>query len=193
MERELMLTGIGGQGVQLAAQTLARAATLEGRFVMLLGTYGGTMRGGNTDSTLVFGDGPLASPPIVSHAWSAIAMHHRFWGPTQAKLRKGSLLLVNSTLFEAELDRDLHRVFEVPASEIATGISGPMGASMVAIAAYAKLTGLVELDSLVEAMTSSLPPYRRQHVESNTELLRAGFALFDAVEVPAWEAVEGAA
>jgi len=190
-----MLTGIGGQGVQLAAQTLARAATLEGRFVMLLGTYGGTMRGGNTDSTLVFGDGPLGSPPIVSRAWSAIAMHHRFWAPTRGKLQRGSLLLVNSTLFEAEdeLERELLRVFEVPASEIATGISGPMGASMVAIAAYARLTGIVELDSLVEAMTSSLPPYRRQHVTSNTELLRAGFAFFDASEVPAWEAVEGAA
>jgi Pyruvate/2-oxoacid:ferredoxin oxidoreductase gamma subunit len=120
-------------------------------------------------------------------------MHHRFWGPTRDKLRAGSLLIVNSTLFEGELDRDAHRVFEVPASEIATGISGPMGASMVAIAAYAKLTGLVELDSLVEAMTSSLPPYRRQHLASNTELLRAGDALFDAAAVPAWEAVEGAA
>jgi len=193
MERELMLTGIGGQGVQLAAQTLARAATLEGRYVMLLGTYGGTMRGGNTDSTLVFGDGPLGSPPIVSHTWSAIAMHHRFWSPTLKKLQRGSLLLVDSTLFEAELDREAHRVFEVPASEIATGISGPMGASMVAIAAYAKLTGLVELDSLVEAMTRSLPPYRRQHIASNSKLLRSGFAFFDAADVPAWEAVEGAA
>ena len=30
MEREVLITGIGGQGVQLAAQVLARAATLEG-------------------------------------------------------------------------------------------------------------------------------------------------------------------
>ena len=34
MERELLITGIGGQGVQLAAQVLARGATLEGRDVM---------------------------------------------------------------------------------------------------------------------------------------------------------------
>jgi Pyruvate/2-oxoacid:ferredoxin oxidoreductase gamma subunit len=31
MERELLLTGIGGQGVQLAAQVLARAAIADGR------------------------------------------------------------------------------------------------------------------------------------------------------------------
>ena len=56
-----MWTGIGGQGVQLAAQVLARAATLEDRHVLYLGTYGGTMRGGNTDSTVIIGDRPLSS------------------------------------------------------------------------------------------------------------------------------------
>ena len=66
MERELLITGIGGQGVQLSAQVLARAATLEGREVMYLGLYGGMMRGGNTDSTVVIADGPILAPPVVS-------------------------------------------------------------------------------------------------------------------------------
>ena len=43
MERELLITGIGGQGIQLVAQVLARAATLEGREVMYLGLYGGML------------------------------------------------------------------------------------------------------------------------------------------------------
>ncbi len=79
MERELLITGIGGQGVQLAAQVLARGATLEGREVMYLGLYGGMMRGGNTDSTVVVADAPILAPPVVSHAWSAIAMHDDYW------------------------------------------------------------------------------------------------------------------
>ena len=77
MERELLLTGIGGQGVQLAAQVLARGATLDGRHVMLFGVYAGAMRGMNTDATVVIGDGPLQSPPLISHTWSAIGMHDR--------------------------------------------------------------------------------------------------------------------
>ena len=80
-EREVLLTGIGGQGVQLAAQVLARAAALEGRSVMLFGVYSGVMRGGNTDATVVVADGPVQAPPIVSAAWSAIALHSRFWEP----------------------------------------------------------------------------------------------------------------
>jgi hypothetical protein len=40
MDREVTtFTGIGGQGVQLAAQVLARAATLEGRYAQSFGIY----------------------------------------------------------------------------------------------------------------------------------------------------------
>ena len=58
-ERELLLTGIGGQGVQLAAQVVARAAVLEARQVMLFGVYSGVMRGGNSDATVVVADEPV--------------------------------------------------------------------------------------------------------------------------------------
>ena len=92
MEREITLTGIGGQGIQLGAQVLARAAALEDREVLLFGSYGGTMRGGPTDSTLVVGDGPISAPPIVSQTWSAIAMHHEFWEPVARKLGPGSVV-----------------------------------------------------------------------------------------------------
>ncbi|MGI9433049.1 MAG: 2-oxoacid:acceptor oxidoreductase family protein, partial [Myxococcota bacterium] len=100
MEREIILTGIGGQGVQLAAQVLARAALLESREVMLLGTYGGTMRGGSTDATLVVGDRAIESPPVVERAGAAVALHHQFWAPVAAKLRPDALVLVNESLFQ---------------------------------------------------------------------------------------------
>src|SRR5690606_19821427 len=94
VERELMVTGIGGQGVQLATQVLARAAMAEGREVMLFGSYGGMMRGGNTDTTLVIADGPITAPPVVPSTWSAILMHHDYWHPVRARLRSGSVVFV---------------------------------------------------------------------------------------------------
>ena len=48
---------------------------------MFFGVYGGMMRGGPTDSTVVVADGPITSPPVVSRAWSAIAMHDEHWAP----------------------------------------------------------------------------------------------------------------
>src|SRR6478672_6526563 len=103
MEYELLLTGIGGQGVQLGALVVARAATLEGREVMFFGIYGGMMRAGNTDSTVVVADGPITAPPVIARAWSAIAMHDEYWAPLEPKLRPDGLVLVNDATFGTEI------------------------------------------------------------------------------------------
>jgi len=193
VEREIMLTGIGGQGVQLGAQVLARAAVLEGRQVMMLGTYGGTMRGGPTESTLVVADRPISTPPIVAQTWSALAMHHAFFEPLRAKLRPDAVVLVNSSLFEGEAASGSRRVFEIPATQMASDLGSALTASMVGVAAFAALTGLVELDSLVSAMCASVPAYRTQHLETNERALRTGYAAAPPNAAPAWAAEAGAA
>ena len=76
---------------------------------MYLGLYGGMMRGGNTDSTVVVGDGPIEAPPVVSKTWSAIAMHDEFWAPIEPKLRPDGLVLVNDATFTTEITRAGHR------------------------------------------------------------------------------------
>jgi Pyruvate/2-oxoacid:ferredoxin oxidoreductase gamma subunit len=186
MEREVLITGIGGQGVQLAAQVLARAATLEDREVMFLGLYGGMMRGGNTDSTVVIADAPIAAPPVVSRAWAAIAMHDDYWPPIEPKLRPGALALVNDATFTASVRTDitLHRV---PATTVAADLDNPLGGSMVMLGAFAAATGVVGIDTLVKAMRASIPPYRTQHIAANERALKAGTELLPANEYPAWE------
>ena len=194
MERECLLTGIGGQGVQLAAQVLARGATVEGRNVMLFGVYGGAMRGMNTDGTVVVGDGPLRAPPLLSHTWSAIAMHDKYWNPIEPKVRDGGVVLVNDETFTTPLD-DRYTVFRVSATEIAASLGSELGASMVMTGAYVAITGLVGLDATIEGMRQSIPPYRRQHVEANERAIRAGFESVEPLAAPAWDvqAVGGAA
>lgn len=187
MERELLITGIGGQGVQLAAQVIARGATREGRHVMLFGVYGGAMRGMNTDGTVVVGDEPLRAPPLLSHTWSAIGMHDKFWAPIAAKLRPGGLVLVNDSTFETPLDAGSYRVFRVPATDLATGLGNELGGSMVMAGAYAGITGLVGLDAMIEGMRESIPSYRRQHVAANESAIRAGFESVERLACPAWD------
>ena len=146
MERELLITGIGGQGVQLAAQVLARAATLEGREVMYLGLYGGMMRGGNTDSTVVVADAPILAPPVVSRAWSAIAMHDDYWPAVEAKLRPGGLVLVNDTTFTSDDPRRRRSCTACrprPSPPISAARSS---GSMVMLGAFCATTGIVTED-----------------------------------------------
>ena len=189
MERELVMTGIGGQGIQLAAQLLARAAVAEGREVQLFGSYGGMMRGGNTEATVVIADAPIEAPPTVGHTWSAILMHHDYVEPTLSRLRPGSLALVNSTLFDVPFDRADCTVIDLPATDLAVEAGSIMVASMVMLGAYAATTDIVSIDSLADAVADSLPSYRTQHVATNTAALRVGFDAVPRGTARAWEQV----
>jgi Pyruvate/2-oxoacid:ferredoxin oxidoreductase gamma subunit len=185
MEREILLTGIGGQGVQLAAQVLARAATLEARSVTMLGLYGGMMRGGNTDSTIIVADRPIAAPPIVPRAWAVIAMHDEFFAPLASKLRAGSVVFANDSTFGDEVPAavTLHRL---AATETAVALGNPLGGSMVMLGAFAAATLVVEIESVIEAMRRSIPPYRTQHIAANETAIRAGAGLVEPGSHPAW-------
>ena len=187
-EYELLLTGIGGQGVQLGAQVVARAATLEGREVMFFGIYGGMMRGGNTDSTVVVADGPITAPPVVSRAWSAIAMHDEFWEPLEPKLRPDGVVLVNDSTFESEVTAPVN-VVRLKATELAAEIGNPQAGTMVMVGAYSALTGLVSIDAAVEGMKEAIPSYRSQHIEANERALRAGYDAVTPSLYPAWKEV----
>src|SRR3954451_9208926 len=170
-----MLTGIGGQGVQLAAQIIARGAALDGRGGMLFGVYGGMMGGGQSDATVVVADGQVQAPPIVSHAWSAIVLHARYWEPVRARLVPHAVVSVNSSLFDDSVD--MPNAVDVPATQTATEeLGNPMAVSLAANGAYVALTGLIGLESAITAMPDSLHAYRRQHAEANAAALRAGAA-----------------
>jgi 2-oxoglutarate ferredoxin oxidoreductase subunit gamma len=186
VERELVMTGIGGQGIQLAAQLLARAAIAEGREVQLFGSYGGMMRGGNTEATIVIADGPIEAPPTVGQTWSAILMHHEYVEPTLSRIRAGSLVLVNSTVFDAPFDRTGCTAIDVPATEVAMEVGNVMTASMVMLGAYAAVTEIVALDALEDAVAAALPSYRTQHVALNVAALRAGYEAVPRAVAAAW-------
>jgi len=187
MERELLLTGIGGQGIQLAAQVLARAALAEGRAVQMFGSYGGMMRGGRTDATLVFAEDFVEAPPTVGTAWSAIVMHDAYAAPILEAVRPGGLVLLNAEFAAMIFDRERLRVVELHAPDIAEGIGNRMAASMVMIGAYAAASGIVGVDALAAAVGRSLPPYRKQLVEVNVAAIRAGFDAGPRNVAPAWE------
>jgi 2-oxoglutarate ferredoxin oxidoreductase subunit gamma len=190
VERELVLTGIGGQGIQLAAQVLARAAIAEGRSAQMFGSYGGMMRGGNTEATVVVADGAITAPPTVADTWSAVFMHHDYSDPTRAKLRAGSLVFVNTTVVGAEFDRNQYRVFDVPATDLAVDLGNVMTASMVMLGAYVAVTDIVSLDAVDRAIEESMPSYRMQHVARNVAAIRAGFDAAPRVTALAWDAVK---
>lgn len=189
MEREILLTGVGGQGVQLAAKSLAYAAMREGRRVLMFGTYGGMMRGGDTDATVIIGEDTLLTPPVVDHVWGVVGLHHKSWSTVSTKLRRDGFLLINDGVFQGEVAHP-GQVLSVAASAIAAEAGMPQAGSMVALGAFAAATGIVRLETLLEVAEEVLPSYRRQFAEANRQSLRLGHQAVGLAICPAWPEAE---
>lgn len=173
MEREVVFTGIGGQGIQLIARILAEAAVEDGQHAMLFAVYGGMMRGGPSESTVVLGDAPIESPPIIPHCWAILAMHPQGLDELARKLRPGGLLFANDTLVKEAPRHDI-RAIGLPATRMAEQAGNIAGASMVALGAFAAATGTVSFDRVVAVMRATLPSHRRQRADENQRFLEMG-------------------
>jgi 2-oxoglutarate ferredoxin oxidoreductase subunit gamma len=189
-EREVLFTGVGGQGVQIASKALAMAAVAEGFEVLLLPRYGGGMRGGMTNASLTIGDGTLQALPVITSAWSAFVMDPAYWETVRPNLASGAVVVVNSSVFDLPVEVTDAKVFRVPAKDMAVEMGNPMSAGFVMLGAFVAVTGLVSVEAAVGAMRELVPPYRTQHLEANERAIRAGAASVPTGAVPAWAGME---
>jgi 2-oxoglutarate ferredoxin oxidoreductase subunit gamma len=173
LELELLLSGIGGQGIQLVGKVLALAAVSEGRHAMVYGEFGGEMRGGKSVVNVVIGPERLKGLPIVSSASHVIAMHHKFWEEVVPRIAPDALILTDATVRGA-IEAPGRRFEYLPGLELAQQAGSAQAAGLVVLGGFAKMTGIVEVESLIAAMKQLVPAYRRQHVETNERALRAG-------------------
>ena len=174
MERAVIMTGIGGQGIQLIAKVLAQAGMREGRQVMMFGIFMGMIRGGSSESTVVIADQEIVAPPIIPRTWAVLAMHPEGLPKLGAKVEPGGVLVLNSNLVTTPPTWEGVRHIAVPATEMAKAMGQVMGASMIALGALAGATGIVSLESLREALGQVLPPHRRKLIDTNTLCITRG-------------------
>jgi 2-oxoglutarate ferredoxin oxidoreductase subunit gamma len=171
---EILLTGVGGQGIQLMAKTLALAATEAGKQVMMSASYGAEIRGGHSDASVCIATSELNALPILPSASHAIVMHRMSWDRVSARLRPGSLAAVNENAVDDVEVADV-RIVRVPVDDLAAGLGAPGAASFVMLGAFAGLSEAVTCAQLQEAMRRLVPSYRSNLIESNEAALDAGY------------------
>jgi Pyruvate/2-oxoacid:ferredoxin oxidoreductase gamma subunit len=138
--------------------------------------FGGMIRGGSSESTVVLADDEIVSPPIVPEAWAVLAMHPDGVAKLAPKVRPGGILVRNATMVSSQPSwAGMHDV-AVPATDLAKTMGQPLGAGMIALGALAVATGIVSLPSLVDALAGVLPPHRQKHVAANRDCLERGAA-----------------
>jgi 2-oxoglutarate ferredoxin oxidoreductase subunit gamma len=181
---DVILTGIGGQGIQLCAKVLAMAAAADGRHVMLSSYFGGEMRGGRTEATVVTRDGPITGmPPIVPRLDAAIVLHPAFLGDALPRLVEHPFVVADAW---AWADQDLPgRIVAVPAREIAADLGAPVAAGFVLVGAFGALSGIATPAALADAVGELVPAHRTATLRANIEALTAGATFATTADQPA--------
>jgi 2-oxoglutarate ferredoxin oxidoreductase subunit gamma len=171
MELSTIFAGFGGQGILFAGKVLAEAAMLEGREVLWIPSYGPEMRGGTASCTVIVADGLIGSP-IVDRADHAVALNPPSLAKYAPVVAPGGLLVVNTTLIEAEAGRDDIDVLEVPCTSLARLAGDDKLVSVVALGALIGRRGFVERDSIRRAFEVMIGA-------RHADLMQADLAAFD--------------
>ena len=178
MYQGIRIAGFGGQGVVSAGILLAQAGVENKKNASWLPSYGPEMRGGTANCSVVISDGEVFTP-IVSVPDTVIVMNEPSLPKFEPMLKKGGLLLLNSSLINSRPTRTDLKVICVPCNEIAQKVGMDRIANLVALGAYIKLTGAVTLEAVEHAMKKVYKRAKPEMLELNKKALQAGF---DAVE-----------
>jgi len=160
-EKEVLITGFGGQGIVLTGNILGKAATIyDKRHATLTQAYGPEARGGSCSAQVIISDGEILFP-YVEQPRVLICMSQEGYTKNIASLRPGGLLIWDTDLVQTDNLDPEWTVYHVPATRFAEKLGNKMMANIVMLGFLSAVSNLVAVDSLRQAVLSSVPPHTK--------------------------------
>lgn len=174
IHEEVIIAGFGGQGIMLAGKLLAQTAMNSGNEVTYMPSYGAEVRGGTANCMVVISEKEIACP-VVGKPDSLIVLNKASLAKFGPRLKKGGLLIMNSSLIDEEpqLD-DTIEIISIPVDELAVELGNKKAANMVALGAYLQRKGHLTIESAIEALTETIAERYHKTLPVNTDALRRG-------------------
>ena len=177
MLREMVFAGFGGQGVLTMGKLLAYAAMKEGKEISWMPSYGPEMRGGTANCMVNVSDSAIASP-IVNAYDIAVVFNLPSLKKFEPKVKKGGILIWESSTIKENPVRDDIRTYAVPAiSKASEELNNIKVMNMIALGALIKIDPIVKPESLIEALKDTLPPRKHDLIPLNEKAIQLGMSL----------------
>ncbi|MDP6127339.1 MAG: 2-oxoacid:acceptor oxidoreductase family protein [Dehalococcoidales bacterium] len=191
---EIEFVGLGGQGSVVAAKLLADAGVKAGFNSQAFAAYGARRRGGEVESYIRLGEGPILNHSKIYGADYVIIMDENLVEDThkKGKFKNGATVVINTSKPPAAFSELTDcKVTTLDANRIAVnkGVTLPSGMPVINTTILGALWGLlpsVTLDQLIESLRDGKLPA----IERNLEAAREAYAIIqrkldpsDAAEV----------
>jgi pyruvate ferredoxin oxidoreductase gamma subunit len=158
MLKEIRIHGRGGQGSVTAADLLAHAAFMEGKWVQAFPYFGAERRGAPVKAFARISDEPLLVRSQIYAPDYVIVLDHAIYRVVDVTegLKKDGIIIVNTTKKPEEMELEGWRVATVDATGIALElnllVAGLPVVNTAIAGAFAKATDEVKLTSVLKAI-----------------------------------------
>lgn len=161
-EKQVVITGFGGQGIVLTGNILGKAATIfDGRHATMTQNYGPEARGGSCSSQVIVSETDIAFP-YVEHPQVLVCMSQEGYEKNAPSLRPGGMIVWDSDLVKVgEMDPSW-ATLNVPATRFAEELGNRMMANIVMLGFLSAVSDVVSVEALKQAMLASVPPKTKE-------------------------------
>ena len=179
MKQDIILCGVGGQGILSIATVIGWAALDQNLHLKQAEVHGMSQRGGDVQSNLRISSEPIHSDLIVSLEPMEALRYLPY-------LKPGGWIITASTPFvnipnypeldavNAELDK-VQNVIRLDVEAIAKEVNSPRSANMVLLGATASVLDILDADKLIEGITNVFERKGQAIVDTNIAAFRAGY------------------
>jgi len=172
---ELIVAGLGGQGVLFAGETLARAGVASYRHISYMPSYGTEKRGGHSECTVVLSEREIASP-VLDEAAAVVLLDGGQARSYEDRVRSGGLMIVERAGLSYEPTRTDIRFLPVSGLERAVRIGGARVNNLIFLGVYTELTRAVVPDVILSEIKRRAGD-RREVLKANSEAFACGVEL----------------
>ena len=186
MKTDIILSGVGGQGILSIAAVIGDAALNEGLYMKQAEVHGMSQRGGDVQSNLRLSDQPISSDLIpLGQADLIISLEPMESLRYLPYLKRDGWLVTNSQPFinipnypdvetvRKEIDKLPHKVV-LDVETIAKNVGSVRAANIVMLGADDHFIG-IEYDKIAEGIKRIFTRKGEEIVEMNLKALKAGF------------------
>jgi 2-oxoglutarate ferredoxin oxidoreductase subunit gamma len=177
-ERYIMLiktafAGSGGQGVLMMGYIVSIAAMKDGKHVTYLPSYGAEVRGGTANCTVSISDEEIASP-VASSPDFIVAMNKPSMLKYQSLIKKGGIMIINSSLVDSDPARNDIDIVKIPAHDIAIELGSERLINLIMLGAFVAKTGVTTLNSIIKGLSEILKGKKAGSMELNRKGIMMG-------------------
>ena len=173
MEQSILLGGFGGQGVQTLGKLLAYTANDAGKSVTFYPAYGGEMRGGTSNCTVVVSDRRIGAP-ARNLCDFVLVLNEPSFRRFEPRVKPGGTLLVNSSLVKETSSRADIQVQYLPLSELAETVGSNRAVNIILYGYFVGLTHMFSKEDAQRTLQERLGK-KKEFADMNNRAFELGW------------------